>query len=274
MALRTNTLQSPAYTSTAASSSSLVTPSLTLLADPPIRLADGAALDYLMIEMVGVLRESAGVANERVRKVEREMKEAGLVDATSGTGAGKEKGKKEGRESIGVGVPGGGAGGTRSRVSSIAGMSTVGDIISPAPAGPEESDEEESVRTRLEAIGLHIGGNVAERLCRDRPRFGDTLDVVKFICKDVWSACWDKQVDNLRTNHRGVYVLQDNQFKPITRISSYDGPASALRRARTHIALSVGIIKGALARMGYQATVTPEIQHVPQCTFQIKLPRG
>ena len=40
------------------------------------------------------------------------------------------------------------------------------------------------------------------RLCRDRPRFGDTLDVVKFICKDVWSACWDKQVDNLRTNHR------------------------------------------------------------------------
>lgn len=163
MALRTNTLQSPAYTSTAASSSSLVTPSLTLLADPPIRLADGAALDYLMIEMVGVLRESAGVANERVRKVEREMKEAGLVDATSGTGAGKEKGKKEGRESIGVGVPGGGAGGTRSRVSSIAGMSTVGDVISPAPAGPEESDEEESVRTRLEAIGLHIGGNVAER---------------------------------------------------------------------------------------------------------------
>ena len=77
MALRTNTLQSPAYTSTAASSSSLVTPSLTLLADPPIRLADGAALDYLMIEMVGVLRESAGVANERVRRVEREMKEAG-----------------------------------------------------------------------------------------------------------------------------------------------------------------------------------------------------
>ena len=161
MALRTNTLQSPAYTSTAASSSSLVTPSLTLLADPPIRLADGAALDYLMIEMVGVLRESAGVANERVRRVEREMKEAGLVDATSG--AGKEKGKKEGRESIGVGVPGGGAGGTRSRVSSIAGMSTVGDVASPAPAGHEESDEEESVRTRLEAIGLHIGGNVAER---------------------------------------------------------------------------------------------------------------
>jgi hypothetical protein len=40
------------------------------------------------------------------------------------------------------------------------------------------------------------------RLCRERGLFADTLDSVKFICKDVWVACWDKQVDNLRTNHR------------------------------------------------------------------------
>ena len=32
--------------------------------------------------------------------------------------------------------------------------------------------------------------------------FSETLDAIKFICKDVWAACWDKQVDNLRTNHR------------------------------------------------------------------------
>ena len=32
--------------------------------------------------------------------------------------------------------------------------------------------------------------------------FSDTLDAIKFICKDVWAACWDKQIDNLRTNHR------------------------------------------------------------------------
>jgi hypothetical protein len=39
-------------------------------------------------------------------------------------------------------------------------------------------------------------------LVRDRPRFIDTLETVKFLCKDVWTAAWDKQVDNLRTNHR------------------------------------------------------------------------
>jgi len=32
--------------------------------------------------------------------------------------------------------------------------------------------------------------------------FAETLDAIKFICKDIWAACWDKQVDNLRTNHR------------------------------------------------------------------------
>lgn len=29
-----------------------------------------------------------------------------------------------------------------------------------------------------------------------------TLERVKFVCKDLWSAVWDKQIDNLRTNHR------------------------------------------------------------------------
>lgn len=78
------------------------------------------------------------------------------------------------------------------------------------------------------------------RLARDRPRFPsappaaassvppsaiphaptpDALEAVKFICKDVWIALYDKQIDNLRTNHRGVYVLVDNAFKPLARVS-------------------------------------------------------
>jgi len=39
--------------------------------------------------------------------------------------------------------------------------------------------------------------------------FADTLDIIKFICKDIWAACWDKQIDNLRTNHR-VGVLSNH----------------------------------------------------------------
>ena len=32
-----------------------------------------------------------------------------------------------------------------------------------------------------------------------------------------------KQVDNLKTNHRGVYVLTDNSFRPLSRMSSNPG---------------------------------------------------
>ena len=30
----------------------------------------------------------------------------------------------------------------------------------------------------------------------------ETLDVIKFICKDLWQIVFRKQIDNLKTNHR------------------------------------------------------------------------
>jgi hypothetical protein len=40
------------------------------------------------------------------------------------------------------------------------------------------------------------------RFARDRPRFTDNLDVIKFLCKDLWTVLFKKQIDNLKTNHR------------------------------------------------------------------------
>lgn len=40
------------------------------------------------------------------------------------------------------------------------------------------------------------------RISKDRMRFSDNLDVVKFVCKEVWMFLFKKQVDNLKTNHR------------------------------------------------------------------------
>lgn len=57
------------------------------------------------------------------------------------------------------------------------------------------------------------------RYTTDHVRLNDSLDCVKFICKDFWQTVYRKQVDNLRTNHRGVYVLQDSKFKPLYHIS-------------------------------------------------------
>lgn len=40
------------------------------------------------------------------------------------------------------------------------------------------------------------------RYSKDKPRLGDTLEIIKFLCKDFWQAVFKKQVDNLKTNHR------------------------------------------------------------------------
>lgn len=257
---------------TSRSSFNVVSAPLSELADPPTRLMDAAAMDYFMIELVPTLRRSAAIATERRKKLEKEMVDAGLIPPP----APPPKVDKP-RESQGP----------HDSVTSLTSK------ISKSPI----DDEEEAVRVRLETIGMHVGANFSERcaflanesaasdlirLCLNKPLFTETLDAIKFICKDIWVACWDKQVDNLRTNHRvsvglgfacrasslnrqGVYVLQDNLFKPIARLSSWQGRADALRKSKIYVALPAGIIKGALSRLGIQATITPEINSLPQC---------
>ncbi|KAF8603187.1 transport protein particle component [Ceratobasidium sp. AG-I] len=213
-------------------------PTLRTLAYPPQKQVDAAVYDVLLIEMVRTLRESASVARKRERELEEEMIENGLIErkvVPPTTAA---------RDSVGGSVPA---------------AKTVVD------------DDEEAVRIRLESIGMHVGTNLVERLARDRPRFTDTLDTVKFICKDVWTAVWDKQVENLRTNHRGVYVLTDSPFKPLARISAYGPTPEIIQKAKIFAYMPGGIIRGSLARLGLQGTVTPDITDLPRCTFQIKL---
>ncbi|XP_077888027.1 trafficking protein particle complex subunit 6A isoform X3 [Ictidomys tridecemlineatus] len=58
------------------------------------------------------------------------------------------------------------------------------------------------------------------RLPRDTPAFREELDVLKFLCKDLWVAVFQKQMDGLRTNHQGTYVLQDNSFPLLVPMAS------------------------------------------------------
>lgn len=71
-----------------------------------------------------------------------------------------------------------------------------------------------------EGIGFSVGYRVMERLTREWPRFKDELDTVKFICTDFWSCIYKKQIDNLRTNHQGIYMMQDNAFRFLTKFSN------------------------------------------------------
>lgn len=52
-----------------------------------------------------------------------------------------------------------------------------------------------------------------------KPRPTTPLDAIKFICKDLWTLVFRKQIDNLKTNHRGIFVLTDLRFQPLSRMS-------------------------------------------------------
>jgi hypothetical protein len=57
------------------------------------------------------------------------------------------------------------------------------------------------------------------RFSAGKPRPQSDLDAIKFLCKDLWTLLFKKQIDNLKTNHRGIFVLTDNRFQPLSRMS-------------------------------------------------------
>ena len=116
---------------------------LAALADPPIPQIDGAAMDYFLIEAVAALRESAAVATARAKKIEQEMLEAGLIPPPTPVPSSLKKDKDNpAKDSVTSLI---------SKTGSAAGGKSVLD------------EEEEPVRQRLEAIGMHVGANFSER---------------------------------------------------------------------------------------------------------------
>ena len=102
------------------------------MADAPVRLMDGVAFDFFLIEMVNTLRVSSAHAQARARKVEQEMIDAGLLPAPLPALAIRKNHKDS--------------------TTSLASKATT-----------KVDDEEEGLKLRLEAIGMHVGANITER---------------------------------------------------------------------------------------------------------------
>ncbi|KAI5803248.1 transport protein particle component [Geopyxis carbonaria] len=138
----------------------------------------------------------------------------------------------------------------------------------------DEEEEREAMFYKLETLGFKVGQGLVERFSRDRARMVETLDVIKFICKDLWMIVFRKQIDNLKTNHRGVYVLTDNSFRPFSRMSTETGGA-AVMRAQPFLWFPCGIVRGALANLGVDANVQAETAELPSAIFKIEtIPRS
>ncbi|XP_071742916.1 trafficking protein particle complex subunit 6b isoform X2 [Lepeophtheirus salmonis] len=133
-----------------------------------------------------------------------------------------------------------------------------------------QKDKIDEALSTLEAIGFNTGYRLIERLTRDSLKFKDELDLMKFICKDFWVSVFRKQIDNLRTNHQGVYVLQDNTFKFLNKIS--DGK-QYLEFAPRYMAFTCGLLRGTLANLGIVSVVTADVTSMPSVKFQVKVQR-
>ncbi|GAB1291661.1 Trafficking protein particle complex subunit 6A [Apodemus speciosus] len=118
----------------------------------------------------------------------------------------------------------------------------------------------------LESLGFRVGQALGERLPRETLAFREELDALKFLCRDLWAAMFQKHVDGLRTNHEGTYVLQDNGFPLLVSMGS--GP-QYLDEAPKFLAFTCGLLRGALQTLGFRSRVTASAASLPACKFQV-----
>lgn len=125
-----------------------------------------------------------------------------------------------------------------------------------------------NAETRLEAIGYRVGFALVEKLAKDLPRLNSELDKMKFLCKEFWTAAFGKQVDNLRTNHQGVYVVQDNKF---FAVANFAEGKQYLEQSSIYLALPCGIVRGALTNLNITSLVTSTVESLPAVKFHIRV---
>ena len=124
-----------------------------------------------------------------------------------------------------------------------------------------ENDKITKKNEVVETWGSDTGQKLIEILTREQSQsFKDDLEVMKFICTPVWKYMFNKGVDNLKTNNKGVYILSDNEFKLIGKIVQAGDSIveKHLHRSRISLYLSYinGLVRGCLDNLGLSASVS------------------
>ncbi|KAL6948600.1 hypothetical protein ACO0QE_001072 [Hanseniaspora vineae] len=141
--------------------------------------------------------------------------------------------------------------------------------------------QQENVLKRVKSIGFDLGSKLTDMLVFTKdPNFRfehassvlsqtsgsemgaitthrrvntDLLSVMKFICRDVWRLLFNKQVDNLKTNHKGTFYLLDKNFEyfknfaiePSAKYYSNDLDNTTVM-IQPYLEICTGLIKGVL----------------------------
>eukprot|EP01089_Gocevia_fonbrunei_P021482 TRINITY_DN8368_c0_g1_i3.p1 TRINITY_DN8368_c0_g1~~TRINITY_DN8368_c0_g1_i3.p1 ORF type:complete len:198 (-),score=35.17 TRINITY_DN8368_c0_g1_i3:2-595(-) len=127
------------------------------------------------------------------------------------------------------------------------------------------SQDRTEIIDKLNTLGFQVGQRLAERYTKDQPRFKRHLEMIKFICKDFWMEIYKKPIDNLKTNHQGVYRFTDKDFRWLKNFTSEE-------LANYYASFSCGIVRGALNNLGIaNCNVEADVSQLPICIFTIKI---
>lgn len=153
-------------------------------------------------------------------------------------------------------------------------LKIAGDLPGRIAIFESEHLSQDEVTLRVESYGYATGLRLTEVLMYKSEgqlsKIVDILDVMKFVCRDVWKSLYSKQMDNLRTNHRGTFVLIDNEHRLISGLNSSKGNPDSISKARTYLWFSCGLIRGVLMSFGIEAYVAAEISQFPAVIFNIQ----
>lgn len=160
----------------------------------------------------------------------------------------------------------------------------------------------ETIAAKMERIGFDVGYRLVESLSQSKSLIPPTshaktptqsllqLEAIKFICKEFWLEVFRKQIDKLQTNHRGIFVLKDLDFKWLDKVPSIvddggevgvgvveegNGGGEGRIMAIKILALPCGLIRGALSNLGIAAVVSCDFmddgKNMNSCSFNVKI---
>jgi hypothetical protein len=163
-------------------------------------------------------------------------------------------------------------------------------VVDSGGGSPEEEEAvtvaAEMAAAKLERMGYATGYRLCERLAQNKTwnvaaagqdpaaaTAAQQLEAVKFLCKEVWMQVFNKQIDKLQTNHRGVFVLRDLELTWLTRfpVQTEQSRVTAIR----YLAFPCGIVRGCLANLGIPSVVSCDFladgATMAACSFNIKV---
>ncbi|KAJ6239164.1 trafficking protein particle complex subunit 6b [Anaeramoeba flamelloides] len=154
---------------------------------------------------------------------------------------------------------------------------------------------------RLISHGFRIGRRLAEMYSIEVPRLVDDESRLRFIGKNFWKKLFGKKINSLRTNHKGIWMLQDNEFKLLNHLSfpfkrnnenqqffmggmkiqnkkkmEKNNRLKTLHNSeeqeflQRYLSLFIGILQGAISNLGIQCKITINCNKLPNCSFTIE----